>query len=104
MKCRLHKGDEVVILTGKCRGETGKIERIDLKNDRVFIAGKNIAKRHTKPNMQSNQDGGIVEKVMPLHISNVAIIDPSTKKPSKVGFKIEGGQKIRVAKLSGTAL
>jgi large subunit ribosomal protein L24 len=102
-KCRLKKGDEVIVLAGKCRGDTGKIDRIDRKKDRIYIAGVNIYKRHTRPSM-SNQTGGIIDKVMPLHVSNVALLDPKKKKPTRVGYKIEGDKKVRFAKLSGTVL
>ena len=103
VKCKLRKGDEVVVLTGKNKGKTGKIDRVDRKHDRIYLAGVNTVKRHTKPNMV-NQEGGIVDKVAGLHISNVAYIDPKTKKATKLGFKVEGGKKVRFAKASGTVL
>ena len=71
VKSRLKVGDEVVVLTGKSKGETGKIAKIDFKNDRVEVAGVNLAKRHTRPGTVS-EEGGILDKAMPLHISNVA--------------------------------
>jgi len=103
VKCRLKKGDEVIVLSGKCRGETGTIERVVRKKDRVYISGINLFKRHTKPSM-SNQTGGIIDKVMGLHVSSVTLLDPKKKKPSRIGYKIEDGKKVRFAKASGTIL
>ena len=103
VKVRLKKGDEVVIVAGKDKGTTGKIARVVRKTDRVFVEGVNVAKRHTKPSL-NNQDGGIVDKPMSLHISNVMLVDPKSKKPTRVGYKVEGGKKVRFAKDSGTIL
>jgi len=103
VKCRLHKGDEVIVLTGKNKDKTGTIDRVDRKSDRVYIGGVNLVRRHTKPTM-ANQDGGIVEKVMGLHVSNVALIDPKTKKATRIGYKDVEGKKVRFAKKSGTIL
>ena len=103
-KCRLKKGDEVVITTGRSAdGRTGKIDRIDLKKSRIYISGLNMVKRHTKPG-QGNEEGGIIDKVMPVDISNVALVDPKTKKPTRVGYKLQDGKKVRYAKASGTVL
>ncbi len=102
-KVRLKKNDEVVVIAGKDKGKSGKINRVARKTDRVFIDGVNVVSRHTKPSLQT-QDGGIVEKAMGIHISNVMLIDPKTKKPTRVGFKVEGGKKVRFAKGSGTIL
>ena len=103
VKVRLKKDDEVIVIAGKDKGKTGKINRVVRKSDRVFVEGVNVVSRHTKPSLQ-NQDGGIVDKPMSIHISNVALIDPKSKKPTRVGFKIEGGKKVRFAKDSGTIL
>lgn len=102
-KIRLKKGDEVVVLTGKSRGESGKIDRIDAKKMKVFVENVNISKRHTRPG-STNEEGGILDKVMPLHISNVALVDPQSKKPTKVGYKVEDGKKKRFARASGALL
>ena len=103
-KCRLKKGDEVVITTGRSAdGKTGKIDRIDLKKNRVYVGGLNIAKRHTKPG-QGQEEGGIIDKVMPVDISNVAFVDPKTKKPTRIGYKLQDGKKVRYAKASGTII
>ncbi|MGE0174855.1 MAG: 50S ribosomal protein L24 [Oligoflexales bacterium] len=102
-KFKVRKGDEVQILTGKSKGETGKIDKVDFKKNRVYVSGLNIYKRHTRPG-GATQEGGIIDKVMPVHVSNVAIVDPKTKKPTRVGYKIENGKKVRFAKGSGTIL
>lgn len=102
-KIRLKKGDEVIVLTGKARGETGNIDRIDSKFMRVYIGGVNMVKRHTRPG-SSNEQGGIIDKAMPLHISNVALLDPKTRKASRIGYKLEDGKKVRFAKSSGSVL
>jgi large subunit ribosomal protein L24 len=103
VKSRLKKGDEVKVIAGKDKGKTGKILTVVRKYDRVVVDGVNIAKRHTKPSPQ-NQDGGIVEKTVGIHISNVMLIDPKSKKPTRIGYKIEDGKKIRFAKKSGAIL
>lgn len=102
-KFKLKKGDEVIVTVGKDKGETGTIETVDLKKGRVFVGGVNIAKRHTKPG-SGTEEGGILDKTMSLAISNVALLDPKKKKATKVGYKIDGGKKVRIAKLSGTVL
>ena len=99
---RVKKGDEVMVIAGKSKGQTGKIDRVDLKKDRVYIAGVNTYKKHQKPG--GNSEGGIVDKAMSIHVSNVALVDPKSKKPTRVGYKIEGEKKIRFAKNSGTNL
>lgn len=102
-KSKLRKGDEVVILAGKSRGETGTIESIDKKTSRIFIAGKNLNKKHQKPDLQ-NHEGGIVDVPMGVHVSKVALADGKSKKPTRVGYKIEGGKKVRIAKKSKTVV
>lgn len=102
-KPKLKKGDEVVVLIGRSKGTKGTIERVDRKHDRVFIGGVNIYKKHQKPDV-THPEGGIVDKPMPLHISNVALVDPKTKKATRVGYSLVDGKKVRVAKASGTVL
>jgi large subunit ribosomal protein L24 len=103
-KFKIKKGDEVKVLAGRSKGEVGKIERVDFKKDRVYIAGKNLLKRHQKPNLQ-NQEGGIVDVPGPIHVSNVALVDSKSGKTTRVGFKVDGkGAKSRVAKKSGSTL
>ncbi|MBP5344048.1 MAG: 50S ribosomal protein L24 [Alphaproteobacteria bacterium] len=97
---KLKKGDKVVVTTGKDKGKTGEITTVLPKENKVIVAGINVAKRHTKPSQESA--GGIVSKEMPIHVSNVAYIDPKDGKATRIGYKVEkGGRKVRVAKRSG---
>lgn len=102
-KTRLRKGDEVMVMTGKSKGQTGKVDHLDTKNRLVFVSGTNISLRHTKPG-GAEAEGGILEKVMPLDWSNVQLLDPKTKKPTRIGYKKEGDRKVRFAKVSGQLL
>jgi len=97
------KGDKVMVITGKDKGKTGVILAAYPKKDRVLVEGINIVKKHTKPN-QANPQGGIVSQEAAIHVSNVMPIDPKTGEPTRVGYKIEDGKKIRIAKKSGEAL
>jgi large subunit ribosomal protein L24 len=97
---KLKKGDKVVVTTGKDKGKTGEITTVLPKENKVIVAGINVAKRHTKPTQESA--GGIVSKEMPIHVSNVAYVDPKDGKATRIGYKVEkGGRKVRVAKRSG---
>ncbi|MDH3354564.1 MAG: 50S ribosomal protein L24 [Chromatiales bacterium] len=97
---KLKKGDEVIVLTGKDNGKRGAIAMI--KSDRVLIDGVNIAKKHQKPNPNAGVAGGIVDKEMPVHISNVAIFNSASGKADRVGFKtLDDGRKVRVYKSTG---
>jgi len=102
-KLKIRKGDKVVVITGKDKGKTGEVLRVEPKEARLVVQGVNMVKRHTKPAM--GQPGGIVEKEGTIHISNVAHIDPKSDKPTRVGFKtLEGGRKVRIARRSGETL
>ena len=101
-KWKLRKGDQVVVTAGKAKGATGKIDRVDRKRSSVVIAGANMARKHTKPTQSS--PGGIVDTPMPLHISNVAILDPRQGGATRVGWRVEEGRKVRYAKKSGAIL
>src|SRR5262245_65549761 len=104
MAARIRSGDTVVILTGKDRGKSGKVRQVLPRENRVIVEGLNIVKRHTKAR-GPGQPGGIIEKEAALHISNVAIADPSTGKPTRVGIRIEeDGNKGRVAKARGQVI
>lgn len=103
VKCKLRRGDEVIVISGSHKGEKGKVDYVDRKHDRIYVAGVNFVKRHTRPSM-ANQEGGIVDKLAPLHISNVALLDPKSKKATRIGYKIEGDKKVRFAKSSGSIL
>ena len=97
------KGDKVMVITGKDKGKTGVILTAYPKKDRVLVEGVNIVKKHTKPN-QENPQGGIISQEASIHVSNVMVIDPKTGEPTRVGYKIENGKKVRVAKKSGELL
>ena len=93
------KGDEVIVKVGKDKGKIGKISKVITSNEKVIITGVNISKKHQKPSQDSK--GGIVDKEMPIHISNILAYDAKSKKSSKVGFKIEEGKKVRILKSTG---
>jgi large subunit ribosomal protein L24 len=101
---KIRKGDEVVVLAGKDKGKRGKVLAV-LPDDRVLVQNVNMVKRHTRPNPQRGIAGGIVEKEAPIHVSNVALVDPTTGRPGRVGFKyLEDGSKVRYFKKSGEVL
>ena len=93
------KGDEVIVKVGKDKGKVGKISKVINATGKVVISGVNISKKHQKPSQDSK--GGIIDKEMPVHISNILAYDAKNKKSSKIGFKIEDGKKIRILKSSG---
>lgn len=96
---KIRKGDEVVVLTGKDKGKTGTVLRVNHPEDRVIVENVNMAKRHTKGNPMQGVAGGIIEKEMPIDISNVAIFNPVTKKADRIGFRtLEDGRKVRYFK------
>ncbi|MCQ2134740.1 MAG: 50S ribosomal protein L24 [Bacteroidales bacterium] len=99
-KFHIKKGDTVYVNAGNDKGKTGKVLEVVREKDRIVIEGINMVKKHTKPNAQHPQ-GGIVEQEAAIHISNVQLIDPSTNKPTKVGYKTVDGKKVRIAKKSG---
>jgi large subunit ribosomal protein L24 len=101
---RIRKGDQVVVTTGKDRGARGKVLKVLLDRDRVIVEGVNRVKRHTKPS-QKIQQGGIIEKEMPIHISNVMPLDSKADKPTRVrSGRDKDGRKTRLAARSGTVL
>ena len=102
MAAKIKKGDRVVVLTGKDKGKTGNVVRVMPKEDRLVVGGINMVQRHTKPT-QGDPQGGIKNKEAPLHVSNVAIVD-SNGKPTRVGFRIDGDKKVRVAKSTGEVI
>jgi large subunit ribosomal protein L24 len=102
---KIRRGDEVVVISGKDRGKTGRVLRVDPKKDRVYVEGLNIIKRHQRPQPNAPQrEAGVIEREGPIHISNVMLIDPKTKKPTRVGISREGGVRNRVTRASGTKL
>jgi large subunit ribosomal protein L24 len=103
-KLHVKKGDQVIVITGKDKGKKGTILAAYPTDNRVLVEGVNIVKRHTKPNAV-NPQGGIIEKEAPVHVSNVAIVDPKTGEATKTGKKIlSDGTKVRYAKKSGEVL
>lgn len=98
---KIRKGDEVMVLTGRNKSTRGKVLRV-LDDERVVVEGVNLVKRHTRPNPQMGQPGGIIEKEAPIHVSNVAIYNAATGKADRVGFRtLEDGRKVRFFKSSG---
>ncbi len=101
MAARIRKGDRVVVITGSDRGKRGEVLQVMPKDNRAVVQGVNVAKRHTKARGMG-QPGGIVEKEASIHLSNIMLIDPKTDKPTRIGFrKIDGGDKVRVARATG---
>ncbi len=98
---RIKKGDEVVVISGRDKGKRGTVlRRIDAEH--VVVEGVNRAKKHQRPNPMKNQTGGIVDKDMPIHVSNIALFNPATQKADRIGFKaLDDGRKVRVFKSNG---
>ena len=109
-RLRIRKDDNVVVISGKDRGKTGRVLRVDPKRQRVFVEGLNIVKRHMRPQQvqgaqRTEQVGGVVEKEGPIHVSNVALLDPSDSKPTRVSVERDpDGSRRRVARRSGTRI
>ena len=99
-KFHIKKGDTVYVNAGNDKGQTGKVLEVLREKDRVVVEGINMVSKHTKPNAQHPQ-GGLVKQEAAIHISNVQLIDPSSNKPTKVGYKTVDGKKVRYAKKSG---
>jgi large subunit ribosomal protein L24 len=102
MSAKIKKGDRVVLLTGKDKGRSGNVIKVLPKDNRVVVQGLNLVQRHTRPT-QADPQGGIKSKEASLHLSNVAIAD-SNGKPTRVGFRIDGDKKVRVAKTTGEVI
>jgi large subunit ribosomal protein L24 len=103
MAAKIRKGDKVVVLTGRDKGRTGEVIEVNPAAARALVRGINLVKRHQRQSPQ--QDGGIISKELPVHLSNIAIADPKDGKPTRIGFKIGGdGRKVRVAKRSGVEI
>jgi large subunit ribosomal protein L24 len=102
MAAKIKTGDQVVVLTGRDRGREGKIKKVFPKESKVIVAGINMVQRHTRPTRDDPQ-GGIKHKEAPIHVSNVSLID-SKGKPTRVGFKVEGDKKVRVARTTGEVI
>jgi large subunit ribosomal protein L24 len=103
---KLRTDDEVIVISGKDKGKTGKIIRVDRAKDRVYVEGINVIKRHQRPNpARPNAPVGVIEREGPVHVSNVALLDPKDRKPTRVGTRrTEQGARMRVTKRSGTEI
>jgi large subunit ribosomal protein L24 len=103
MAAKIKKGDKVVVLTGRDRGRTGEVIEVNPTAERALVRGVNLVKRHQRQSAQ--QEGGIISKELPVHLSNIAIADPKDGKPTRIGFKIgSDGRKVRIAKRSGAEI
>jgi large subunit ribosomal protein L24 len=103
---RIRTDDHVIVISGKDKGKTGKVLRTDPKRERVFVEGLNMVKRHQRPLPgRPNMQVGVIEKEGPIHVSNVAILDPTDNKPTRIGTRRhESGRRIRVSRRTGTEL
>jgi large subunit ribosomal protein L24 len=102
MAAKLRKGDKVVVLAGKDKGRKGDITRVLPKEGKAIVSGVNVAIRHQRPSAQGQ--GGRVAKEMPIDLSNLALLDPKSGEPTRVGFRVEGDTKVRFAKRSGETI
>jgi large subunit ribosomal protein L24 len=106
---KVRSGDEVQVMAGKDRGKSGRILRVEPANQRVYVEGLNMVKRHMRPQQVADTQrgqtvGGVIEREGPIHASNVMLLDPRDHKPTRVGIEREDGKRYRVAKRSGTRL
>jgi large subunit ribosomal protein L24 len=106
---RIKSEDQVIVISGKDRGKTGKVLRVDPKKERVYVEGLNMIKKHTKPQQvpgaqRPEQVGGVIEREGGIHLSNVMLLDPKDGKPTRVGVEIEDGKRYRIARRSGARL
>ena len=103
VKMKIRKGDRVQVIAGKDKGKSGDVVRVMPKENRAVVSGVNVAKRHERQTAQ--QAGGIVNKELPIHVSNLAVLDPNDNKPTRVGYKVlKDGRKVRVAKRSAEVI
>ena len=103
MAARIRKGDKVIVITGKDKGRTGEVIRVLPAENRAIVQGINVARRHQR--QTASTQGGILNKEMPIHLSNIALVDPRDNKPTRVGFRqAPDGRKVRYAKLSGDVI
>ena len=105
-RLKIRRDDQVLVISGKDRGKTGKVLRVEPKKNRVFVEGMNIQKRHTRPRsirdvQRAEQVGGVIEREGPIHISNVMLVDPNGNQATRVRIDRESGQRKRVSKVSG---
>lgn len=103
IKLKIKSGDVVKVISGDHKGSEGKVLRVDREKNKAIVEGVNMVSKHTKPSAK-NPQGGIVKKEAPIHISNIALIDPKSKSATKVGIKVEGDKKVRFSKKSNQVL
>jgi large subunit ribosomal protein L24 len=103
-KMKVRRDDQVLVTSGKDRGKTGRVLRVDPKNERVYVEGLNIVKRHMRPRPGTTDPGGVVEKEGPIHVSNVMLLDPTDNKPTRIGIERENGRRFRVSKRTGNRI
>jgi large subunit ribosomal protein L24 len=105
---KVRSGDKVHVISGKARGKSGRVLRVDPAGERVYVEGLNMVKRHMRPQQVAGAErqtvGGVIEQEGPIHVSNVMLIDPKDEKPTRIGIERENGRRFRVAKRSGTRL
>jgi len=106
---KIRTGDQVILISGKDKGKTGRVLRVDRPKDRVFVEGLNMIKRHERPRQvldaqRPESVGGVIEREGPIHVSNVALIDPKDHKPTRIGVVREGGNRYRVARRSNSRI
>jgi large subunit ribosomal protein L24 len=102
---RIRTDDEVVVIAGKDKGKTGKVLRVDRKRERVYVEGLNMVKRHQRPIPgRPNIQVGVIEREGPIHVSNVAILDPKDRKPTRIGVRRDENGRMRVTRRSGSEL
>ena len=100
---KIHKGDEVIVIAGRGKGKTGEVLQV-VDGEKVVVAGVAVAKKHAKPNPAKGITGGVVDKNLPIHISNIAIYNKETKKADRVGIQVVDGKKVRVLKSTGKTI
>ena len=103
-RMKVRRDDQVLVISGKDRGKTGRVLRVDPKTERVYVEGLNIVKRHQRPRPGSTDPGGVVEKEGPIHVSNVMLVDPQDNTPSRAGITRENGKRFRVLKKTGNRI
>ena len=103
MKLKIKTGDTVRVIAGESKGSEGKVLRVDREKNKAIVEGVNLVSKHTKPSAQ-NPQGGIVQKEAYIHISNLSLIEPKTKKTTRVGYEVRDGKKVRISKKSNEVI
>jgi large subunit ribosomal protein L24 len=105
MPARIRRDDEVIVISGKDRGKSGRVLRVDPAKQKVFVEGLNIVKRHQRPTPgRPDAIAGVIEREGPIHLSNVMLLDPKDGKPTRVGIEVREGRRFRIARRSGTSI